>query len=57
MKADLDELAIKDALETGNVVIRLIVKESGNKRGGLSVYGAKSGKYPMDLTIIFGMEE
>ncbi len=54
--ADLDDIAIKNALENGKVVIRLLVKESSGDRGGLSVYGAKSGKYPMDLTLIFGLE-
>lgn len=57
VSASLDDLAIQDALKSGKVSIRLLVNESSNNRGGLSVYGAKSGKYPMDLTIIFGMKE
>lgn len=52
IKASLDELAMKSALENGKVVIRLFVQESTKNRGGLSIYGANSGKYPMDLTIL-----
>jgi len=52
VKVELDENSKKSALETGKVTIRLHVDESTNNRGGLSVYGAKSGKYPMDLTIL-----
>jgi hypothetical protein len=51
VKTELDDLAIKTALETGKIVIRLHVDESTQNRGGLSVYGKDSGKYPMDLTI------
>lgn len=49
---ELDELSVQSALETGKVVIRLHVDESTSDRGGISVYGKESGKYPMDLTII-----
>lgn len=48
----LDDVVKKSALESGKIVIRLFVDETGSDRGGLSVYGAKSGKYPMDLTIL-----
>ena len=51
VKTNLDENSKKSALETGKVIIRLYVDESSNNRGGLSVYGKDSGKYPMDLTI------
>ncbi|HSH20653.1 MAG TPA: glycoside hydrolase family 2 TIM barrel-domain containing protein [Draconibacterium sp.] len=51
VKVELDENSEKSALETGNITIRLYVDESSNNRGGLSVYGKDSGKYPMDLTI------
>jgi len=57
VKADLDELTIKEALKSGKIIIRLLVEESSQNRGGLSVYGSKSGKYPMDLTLVFGLEE
>lgn len=53
----LDELAGKKALEQGKVTIRLIVDESSETRGGLSVYGAHSGKYPLDPCIVFDFEE
>lgn len=52
VQAELDNLAIKAALETGEITIRLFVDESTKNRGGLSVYGKESGMYPMDLTII-----
>ncbi len=52
VKASLDELTMKAALESGKVVIRLFVQESTKNRGGISVYGANSGKYPMDLTVL-----
>ncbi|HCE58638.1 MAG TPA: glycoside hydrolase family 2 [Prolixibacteraceae bacterium] len=52
VRVELDGVAKKSALESGKVVIRLFVDEAGSNRGGLSVYGAKSGKYPMDLTIL-----
>jgi hypothetical protein len=52
VKVELDENSKKSALETGKVTVRLHVDESTNNRGGLSVYGKESGKYPMDLTIV-----
>ncbi len=52
IKATLDAIAEKSALETGKTVIRLIVDETSSSRGGLSVYGKESGRYPMDLTLI-----
>jgi hypothetical protein len=30
----------------------VIVDEATNNRGGLSVYGKNSGRYPMDLSIV-----
>ncbi|MDD4108659.1 MAG: glycoside hydrolase family 2 TIM barrel-domain containing protein [Prolixibacteraceae bacterium] len=52
VNATLDEISKKTAVETGEIVIRLMVDESSANRGGLSVYGKESGRYPMDLTII-----
>jgi hypothetical protein len=52
VRVKLDGTAKKSALESGKVTIRLFVDEAGKNRGGLSVYGAKSGKYPMDLSIL-----
>jgi predicted transcriptional regulator len=57
VNVELDELAKKSALESGKVVIRLFVDEAGTNRGGLSVYGAKSGKYPMDPTVLITEKE
>lgn len=55
--ASLDEVAKKSAFETGKIVIRLFVDEAGSNRGGLSVYGAESGKYPMDPSLIFKLKQ
>jgi len=52
VKARLDETSKKSAVETGKVTIRLHVDESTENRGGLSVYGAESGRFPMDLTLL-----
>jgi hypothetical protein len=52
VRATLNETAKKSALETGEVVIRLHVDEQTSDRGGLSVYGAESGRYPMDVTVL-----
>jgi hypothetical protein len=49
---ELDENLKKSVLDAGKIKIQLHVDESTNDRGGLSVYGAKSGKYPMDLSIV-----
>ncbi len=57
VKAELDETAKKSALETGRVNIVLLVDESTNNRGGLSVYGKESGKYPMDLSLIVKLKK
>ncbi len=57
VKADLDENSKKSALETGKITIRLHVDESTNNRGGLSVYGKESGKYPLDLTILISTKQ
>lgn len=52
VKVELDENVKKSVLEAGKIIIQLHVDESTSDRGGLSVYGAKSGKYPMDLSIV-----
>jgi hypothetical protein len=57
VKAELDENAKKSAIETGKIIIRLLVDESTSNRGGLSVYGKESGKYPMDLIIIISKKQ
>ena len=52
VKATLDEIAEKSAIETGKIIIRLLVDETSPNRGGLSVYGKESGRFPMDLTLL-----
>jgi len=52
VKMNLDEISKKSALETGKVTIQLHVDETTTNRGGLSIYGKDSGRYPMDLTLI-----
>jgi hypothetical protein len=52
VKAHFNKKDIRKALEAGKVVIRLEVKESDNARGGLSVYGKESGRFPLDPSII-----
>jgi hypothetical protein len=52
VKAHLHKADIRRALETGKVVIRLQVDDSGPTRGGLSVYGKDSGRFPLDPSII-----
>lgn len=50
--AELDEPAIKKAFEAGEIIIQLHVDEQTSNRGGLSVYGADSGRYPMNPSIV-----
>ena len=52
VKAKLDKAAIRKAVETGKVIVRLQVNESGPRQGGLSVYGKESGRFPFDPSII-----
>lgn len=54
---ELDENLKKTVIKEGKITIQLHVDESTSERGGLSVYGAKSGKYPMDLTLKISMNE
>lgn len=57
VKVMLDEITVKRAFENGKITIRLHVDESTHNRGGLSVYGAESGKYPMDPTIVIALKK
>ena len=50
--AELDEPTKEAVIEKGEVVIQLMVDEQTQNRGGLSVYGADSGRYPMDVSIV-----
>ena len=50
--AKLDEPSKQEVLKSGKVVIQLHVDEQTSDRGGLSVYGAGSGRYPMDVSLV-----
>jgi len=52
VKASFDKSAIRKALRTGKVIVRLQVNDSGPAQGGLSVYGRESGRFPLDPSII-----
>jgi len=56
VKASLDNGAIRRALRTGKVIVRLQVNDSGPTQGGLSVYGKESGRFPLDPSIIIKPE-
>jgi len=43
---------VKAAAAAKKIVVRLEVKTSDNHSGGLSVYGEKFGRYPVDPTVI-----
>lgn len=47
-----DETAKNMALETGKITIRLHVDESTVNRGGLTVYGKNSGRFPLNPSLI-----
>lgn len=48
----LDEPTKQKVLKARKVVVQLHVDEQTSNRGGLSVYGANSGRYPMDVSIV-----
>jgi len=50
--AKLDEPTKKTAIENKEVIIQLIVDEQSRELGGLSVYGANSGRFPMDVSLV-----
>jgi hypothetical protein len=56
VKAPLDKNAVRQALGTGKIVIRLQVNDSNAEHGGLSVYGKESGRFPLDPSIIIKPE-
>jgi predicted transcriptional regulator len=56
VKAQLHKIDIRKSMATGKVVIRLQVDESGSTKGGLSVYGRESGRFPLDPSIIIKPE-
>ena len=56
VKAVFDRISEKTTLETGKVSIRLLVDEATTDRGGLSVYGQNSGRYPLNPSIIIHLK-
>ncbi len=54
VNAVLPEKVIRDAIKTGELVVRLQVGDA--LPGGLAVYGEKFGRYPLDPTVIFQMK-
>jgi hypothetical protein len=48
----LEEPVKSEALKSGRVAIQFHVDEQTQNRGGLSVYGAESGRYPMDVSLV-----
>ena len=47
----LSAAAIADAARTGEIIIRLDVSDA--LPGGLAIYGARFGRYPIDPTVLF----
>ncbi len=56
VKVPLSKKDIKNAMQTGKIVIRLQVDKVGSSEGGLSVYGKESGRFPLDPSIIIKPE-
>jgi len=56
VKVPLSRKDIKDAIQTGKIVIRLQVDKVGSAEGGLSVYGKESGRFPLDPSVIIKPE-
>jgi hypothetical protein len=52
--APVPDVAVRKAASTGALVVRLEVEPS--LPGGLAVYGARFGRYPMDPTIVLTLE-
>jgi len=51
LRVPLPAAALADAARTGEIVIRLEVSDA--LPGGLAIYGARFGRYPLDPTILF----
>ena len=52
VNAAFGEQAAREAAEHGEFRIRLEVPEADENSGGLSVFGEKFGRYPMDVTLV-----
>ncbi|NMC37392.1 MAG: glycoside hydrolase family 2 [Bacteroidales bacterium] len=48
--------AIRKAADAHKVIVRLEVKNADANRGGLSVYGSESGRFPFDPSIIVSLK-
>jgi len=51
LKVPLSAEAIASAAKTGYVTVRLEVSQT--LPGGLAIYGAQFGRYPVDPTVLF----
>ncbi len=45
------------AKETGNIIVAFQVKENAAHKGGISIYGEREGRYPVDPTLIIETKE
>lgn len=52
VKVRLDAESTKKYIESGKAIIRLQVNDADALKGGLSVYGKDSGRFPLDPSII-----
>jgi hypothetical protein len=50
------EEAVKKAAQEGVARVKLMVSEYSDTGGGLSVYGEKFGRYPIDPTVVFSLK-
>ena len=48
-------MCIRDRATTGEIVVRLEVSDA--LPGGLAVYGARFGRYPVDPTVLFVLRD
>jgi len=51
LRVSIPAAAIAQGARTGEMVVRLEVNDS--LPGGLEIYGARFGRYPLDPTILF----
>ena len=51
LRVPLPETALAEAARAGEIVVRLEVDEA--LPGGLAIYGARFGRYPLDPTVLF----
>jgi hypothetical protein len=54
--SNIDKSIIGKAIKSGKVIIRLQVNDSGPTKGGLSVYGKESGRFPLNPSLILKPE-